>query len=77
VANDIIKVEAIGTNISVYKNGSLVETVSDATYASGQPGMLYNWTNVRATTLDDFNATDSGGGGSPPASYNLDSAVYF
>ena len=36
---DVLRAEIIGSTISVYKNGNLVKSVTDTTYASGQPGM--------------------------------------
>jgi len=36
---DVLRAEITGNTITVYKNGSLVATVSDSTYATGQPGM--------------------------------------
>jgi len=36
---DVLRAEIIGDTITVYKNGLLVATVSDSTYATGQPGM--------------------------------------
>jgi hypothetical protein len=36
---DVLRAQITGDTITVYKNGSLVATVSDSTYATGQPGM--------------------------------------
>jgi hypothetical protein len=36
---DVLRAEITGDTIRVYKNGSLVASVSDSTYATGQPGM--------------------------------------
>lgn len=36
---DSIRIEAIGTAISVYKNGTLVGSVTDSTFAGGAPGV--------------------------------------
>ena len=36
---DVLRAEITGNTITVYKNGSLVASVSDSTYATGQPGM--------------------------------------
>lgn len=39
---DVIKASIVGDTISAYKNGVLVATVTDSTYASGAPGMGFN-----------------------------------
>jgi len=65
VAGDVVKLRVVGTTLTVYVNGSLVDTVTDSTYASGQPGMYYLLDNVSATRLDDFIADDVG---LPPSS---------
>lgn len=36
---DVLKATMIGTTINVYKNGTLVQTVTDATFATGNPGI--------------------------------------
>lgn len=56
--NDVIRVVAEGSNISLYKNGVLIETVVDATYATGQPGVFYDWGNNRSTRGDNFVASN-------------------
>jgi hypothetical protein len=37
--SDVIKATMIGTTIRVYKNGILIGTATDHTYASGVPGI--------------------------------------
>jgi hypothetical protein len=36
---DILKATMVGSTINIYKNGSLVQTATDATYTDGNPGM--------------------------------------
>lgn len=38
-ANDVMRLTCVGTTISVQFNGTTVRTVTDSTYASGQPGV--------------------------------------
>jgi len=35
----VIRAEIVGNTMRAYKNGSLILTANDATWASGQPGM--------------------------------------
>ena len=55
VANgDVMRFEVSLTTLSVYKNGSFVDSVVDTTYSSGQPGVgAYG-----AATVDDWSASD-------------------
>jgi len=39
VDGDVLRAEIIGSQIKVYRNGSLVTTVSDSTWLGGQPGI--------------------------------------
>jgi hypothetical protein len=39
VDGDVLRAEIVGSTIKVYKNGTLVATVSNATWTDGQPGM--------------------------------------
>ena len=48
VDGDVLRAEITGSVIKVYKNGSLVATASDATWATGQPGMGF-WPKPGAT----------------------------
>jgi hypothetical protein len=41
VTGDVVKAKMIGNVLTVYKNGSLIYTVTDDTYADGGPGMGY------------------------------------
>ena len=57
-AGDTLKLVASGTTIALYKNGSLVDSVTDATYASGQPGILSDFGNSNVGIVDDFVGLD-------------------
>lgn len=57
-ANDVIRLECIGTAIKVYRNSVEIISVTDSSLASGQPGGYYFFDNSNATQLDDFVATD-------------------
>lgn len=60
---DNVRLRAEGTTISVYVNDVLADSVTDATYASGQPGLYARWENSNTTRFDDFSATDLGPAG--------------
>jgi hypothetical protein len=47
-AGDTLKITAIGTLISVYRNGVLVNSATDASIASGQPG-IFIWSGSSAS----------------------------
>lgn len=53
-----LAVECEGSEHRVYLDGVLIDTVTDATYASGQPGLAYDYQNNRASRLDNFYAED-------------------
>lgn len=57
-ANDVVRLRVEGSTVSVYVNDVLVDSVTDTTYASGQPGLYYRRENVGATRIDDFSAED-------------------
>jgi len=54
VAGDIWSLRAAGNRISAYRNGILVDSVIDSTYASGQPGLFYSRGNTGGTRMDNF-----------------------
>lgn len=56
--NDVVRLEAIGTTIKVYRNGTEIISVTDTSLASGQPGGYYFFDNSNATAIDNFSATD-------------------
>jgi hypothetical protein len=58
VTGDTFKLSVSGSRLSVYQNGRLVDSRTDTTYPTGQPGMYYNWTNIRGTRMDNFIAAD-------------------
>jgi hypothetical protein len=39
VDGDVLRAEIVGTHLKVYRNGSLIATISDSTWPSGQPGI--------------------------------------
>ena len=56
VANgDVIKATIIGNNIKVYINGKLLDTVNDDTFATGNPGIGFNY--GCGETYGDFGLT--------------------
>lgn len=55
---DSIRIEAVGTTIKAYKNGALLGTATDATYATGYPGI-----QTHAASGADPAALDSWQGG--------------
>jgi len=52
VDGDVLRAEIVGSTIRVYKNGSLVASVSDSTWTSGQPGIGF-WP-VDDATIDKY-----------------------
>jgi hypothetical protein len=53
--SDVWRIEAVGSTIAGYQNGSLVVQIADGTYSSGSPGMwLFNAQNQ----LDDWSGGD-------------------
>jgi len=54
INGDTLKIRAVGNQISAYKNGILIETVTDNTYSTGQPGIYYNRGNINASRGDNF-----------------------
>jgi len=60
VGGDTISLEAIGTTLNVYQGATLIATRSDATWATGQPGLhVYGG---GGNTINAFGC-ESGGGG--------------
>jgi hypothetical protein len=57
---DIIECRAVGTTISIYKNGSYVDSVTDTTYATGQPGFgLYSSiSGSQVSSCDNWEAVE-------------------
>lgn len=50
-AGDVIKISAVGTTITIYKNGVALGSVTDATLTSGSPGVGVYGSTV---TIDDW-----------------------
>lgn len=71
-STDVCRIDATGTTITVYKNGSSIGNATDATYASGT-WCMYAWNNNNGAAnhydIDDFNAGDSAGGSGNPWYY--------
>lgn len=59
VAGDRVTLRVVGSTLTVYVNGVLVDTVVDATLTTGAPGMYYQRSNTGVTRLDDFVGTDA------------------
>ena len=57
-AGDIWKLQANGNVITAYRNGVVVDSVTNNTYTSGQPGLFYSRGNVGGTRMDNFIAAD-------------------
>lgn len=55
---DVFKIRIVGNVITVFKNNVVVAQVTDNTYTSGQPGLLYIRDNINGTRGDNFIATD-------------------
>jgi hypothetical protein len=60
-AGDVIEIRAVGTTISLYRNGSLVQSTTDSSIASGRPGVGYSST-VTAGTLSAWEGGDFAAG---------------
>ena len=58
IAGDIFKLSASGSTLMVYRNGILVNSVTDTTYPTGQPGLFYDLGNSNTTRMDNFIAAD-------------------
>lgn len=59
-ANDVMRLEALGTGLTVKYNGATVRTATDATLASGQPG-CGGWVQNAGSDIviiKDWSATD-------------------
>lgn len=59
---DTWELRAVGTTITVWLNGTQIQTVTDATIASGSPGIASS-SNTSSVAWDDWTGTDSFGGG--------------
>jgi hypothetical protein len=66
---DVIEIRAVGTDISAYKNGAELTTVSDADVASGNAGIMSFQISGVATILDDWEGGDIGGAATNPGPF--------
>ena len=57
-AGDVVTLRAVGNTISAYKNGVLVDSVTDTDYPTGSAGMFYDKGNLTATKVDNLIVTD-------------------
>jgi hypothetical protein len=62
VSTDRIGVRCNGTSIGLLKNGSVVASATDATYASGYGGLYAYATGLGVKTYEDFRIDSLGGG---------------
>jgi len=60
---DTLKVRAVGTTISLWRNGVQLASVTDVASSSGAPGL---WSYESNGSVDDWSATDALGGGADP-----------
>lgn len=59
---DTLKLRAVGSTITAYVNGSQVDSVTDSTYTTGQPGIYYDRQNAGVSRGDNFSAADIASG---------------
>lgn len=59
VSGDAASIRAVGSTLTWYKNGALVDTLSDASIGSGAPGL---WFYNSIGAADDWQGTDAFGG---------------
>jgi hypothetical protein len=66
--NDLIRLEIVGTTLTLKRNGATLTTVIDATYSSGKPGLVgnANLTTIRADSWTAGSISGGGGGGGSP-----------
>jgi len=65
---DVLKLQAVGSTLTAWVNGSIVASVSDTTYSTGAPGMVGYGANA-VVTIDDWEGVDVGGGGGGGAAF--------
>jgi beta-glucanase (GH16 family) len=61
---DVIRLQASGTSLSVYRNGIIIKTITDSTYSSGFPGFYA----YAGTTLSNVQISLFAAGNTPIAS---------
>ncbi len=86
-ANDVIAISCVGTTISAFKNGVLINAVTDATFASGTPGLgmtplvaiasnnLDTWSGGSVVTTANPTASPNGGSFGPAQTVTLNDAT--
>ena len=63
VPGDTVRLAVVGTTLTVYHNGAVVNTTTDSTYASGYPGVhAYAASTLAHAQISLFEAGDSGNG---------------
>lgn len=72
-SGDKLKLGVVGTTLTVYKNGTSIGTVTDATYTTGQPGIAYSFQNNNITVITGWTGTDAGS----VVAYPLPSQIYI
>lgn len=53
-----LELDVTGTNLTTKLDGTTLGTVSDSSYASGQPGMAYEFGNTDASQINSWTGTD-------------------
>ena len=56
MAGDVLRAEAEGTTLRLYRNNILVLAATDATIASGRAGITIYAATIADVELDDFSA---------------------
>lgn len=64
-ANDVMRIECVGTTINAKYNGSLVRTATDSTLATGGPA-VGGWSQNNVVLVSAWNASDITSGAAPP-----------
>lgn len=59
--NDVLRLDASGTTLKAYKNGTLLMTVTDASWSSGSPGLAFYGTSSTSGAVSLWTGSDSGG----------------
>jgi hypothetical protein len=54
VSGDIWSLRVVGNRLSAYRNGILMDSVTDNTYSSGQTGLFYSRGNTGGSRMDNF-----------------------
>jgi hypothetical protein len=75
-ASNVLRVTALGSSISLYDDGALVQSVTDATLATGHPGFGAYDAGASGGTIDDWSGGDVGGGHGPRLAFLRHRLVY-